>query len=111
MNDFDLYKRVVDDCDEALREAFIKRMNIADKIAEFKLNNNQKITTSQIDEKHIQRVVFDVPVEVCLERNRQRTGRAVVPDHVIQKMAISFYPPNDPYTIYVDQNGVIFKSE
>lgn len=64
MNEFDLYRRVVDDCDEALREAFVKRMNIADKIAEFKLKNNQNITTSQIDEKHIQRIIYDVPVDL-----------------------------------------------
>ena len=64
MNEFDLYRRVVDDCDEALREAFVKRMNIADKIAEFKLKNNQNITTSQIDEKHIQRIIYDDPVDL-----------------------------------------------
>lgn len=64
MNEIDLYRRVVGDCDEALREAFIKRMNIADKIAELKLKNGQDITTGQIDEIHVQKVIHDVPVEL-----------------------------------------------
>lgn len=32
-------------------------------------------------------VYFDVPVEVCKERNAQREGRARVPDEVIERMA------------------------
>ena len=32
-------------------------------------------------------VYFDVPVEVCKERNGQREGRARVPDEVIERMA------------------------
>jgi chorismate mutase len=64
MNEMDLYRRVIDGCDEALKEAFIRRMNIADKIASSKLENGQPITTRQIDEMHIQRVAYDVPVEL-----------------------------------------------
>ena len=41
----------------------------------------------------ITNVVFAIPIETCLERNRQRTGRAVVPDEVIRNMAKSFKAP------------------
>lgn len=64
MNEIDLYKRVVDDCDDALKEAFIRRMNIADKIAETKLSNGMNISSSQTDEMHVQNVARDVPVEL-----------------------------------------------
>lgn len=31
-------------------------------------------------------VYFDIPLEICLERNLQRTGRAVVPEEVMRSM-------------------------
>ena len=37
-------------------------------------------------------ILFDVPLEVCLERNRQR-GR-VVPEDAIYKMAAKLQPPS-----------------
>ena len=43
--------------------------------------------------REITNVVFAIPIETCLERNRQRTGRAVVPDEVILNMAKSFKAP------------------
>ena len=43
--------------------------------------------------REITNVVFAIPIETCLERNRQRTGRAVVPDEVILNMAKSFKTP------------------
>lgn len=38
-------------------------------------------------------VYFDVPVEVCKFRNAKRSGRARVPDNVIEKMYVSFEFP------------------
>ena len=35
-------------------------------------------------------VFFDTPLETCLERNEQRTGRAYVPPQVIRNMYASF---------------------
>ena len=34
-------------------------------------------------------VIFDVPLEVCLKRNENRTGRAYVPRSVIRNMCVS----------------------
>ena len=38
-------------------------------------------------------IYFNVPVEVCIERNKRREGRAQVPEDVIRSMANSFTPP------------------
>lgn len=40
-------------------------------------------------------IVFNLPLEVCLERNKQREGRARVPDSVIRRM---FHQRTDPST-------------
>lgn len=75
------------------------------------LNNpSRKKTIRNLNCKNVDKIVhviFDVPLKVCLERNAQRTGRAVVPEDVIRNMDNSFTIPNDPYIIYVDQRGVI----
>ena len=34
-------------------------------------------------------VIFDIPLETCIERNEQRTGRACVPRSVIRRMHAS----------------------
>lgn len=53
-------------------------------------------------------VVFDVPFEVCLKRNAQRTGRARVPDKVVKRMMFGFKMPNNGYkTIIIDEKGEI----
>jgi predicted kinase len=39
----------------------------------------------------VQAVFFDVPVEVCMDRNRRR--ERVVPDEVMQRMASKLKPP------------------
>ena len=41
--------------------------------------------------KKITNVVFLVPIETCLERNAQRTGREVVPEDAIRNMQKSFF--------------------
>ena len=41
---------------------------------------------------------FDTPLEVCLERNEQREGRARVPSSVVKRMFFqSDHPFNDPF--------------
>jgi predicted kinase len=40
----------------------------------------------------VQAVFFDVPIEVCLERNRRR--ERVVPEDVMRRMAAKLRPPS-----------------
>ena len=40
---------------------------------------------------------FNVPLEVCLERNAKRTGRALVPEESIKNMYKAFKRPNDKW--------------
>lgn len=50
------------------------------------------------DRTQIKVIYFNVPLEVCLERNRQRTGMALVPDDVITNMSNTITNPcNDKY--------------
>lgn len=46
-----------------------------------------------LDKVNINAVVFDIPLEVCLERNAQRTGRACVPETAIRNMYKNFTDP------------------
>lgn len=48
--------------------------------------------------------VFDLPLQVCLQHNAQRTGREFVPESVIRRMYNSFRMPNNGYeTIMVKE--------
>ena len=52
-------------------------------------------------------VFFDVPLETCIERNDNRTGRALVPHSVIRSMYAS-YNQNTKLgdaTLHLDENG------
>lgn len=54
----------------------------------------KKVTTRlifNIDDEKIA-VNFIVPIETCIERNEQRSGRALVPRSVIRRMFHSFEP-------------------
>jgi len=64
LNRIDLYKKVIDNCDDALKESFINRMNIAEHIAKYKTDNGQEINTDEHDEEKVQRVTFNVPQEL-----------------------------------------------
>lgn len=57
----------------------------------------------------ITNVVFTTPIKVCLERNRQRSGRAVVPDDVILNMAKSFKDSGKYKNIFVNERGEEFE--
>ena len=58
--------------------------------------------------REITNVIFTTPIKVCLERNRQRTGRAIVPDEVILNMAKSFKDARKHKTIFVNERGEEF---
>ena len=91
---------------EDVKDVYVDATHLTDK--------SRNKTKRRLNHKNIDKIVnviFDVPLEVCLERNAQRTGRATVPEDVIKNMYNSFTFPNDPYTIYVDQKGVIFRNE
>ena len=52
-------------------------------------------------------VFFDIPLETCIERNDNRTGRAFVPRSVIRRMYAS-YDQNTKLgdaTLHLDENG------
>lgn len=53
---------------------------------------------------------FDVPLEVCLERNAQRTGRALVPEDQIRNMYVNLTPPDETegidYELVIDEKGI-----
>lgn len=55
----------------------------------------------------------NTPLEIALERNRQRSGRALVPDNVIETMYNSFAAPSPMEPIkemwIADENGFINK--
>ena len=71
------YDNVIADAthlDERSRNKLIKELNLHDSV---KINC----------------VFFDVPVEVCLERNNKRAGWARVPASVIRRMAVQLVKP------------------
>ena len=61
--------------------------------------------------KEIVNVVFTTPIEVCLERNKNRTGLEFVPENVIKNMAKSFQMPKKYRTIFINENGEEEKHE
>ena len=46
-----------------------------------------------LENVNLNAIVFDIPLEVCLERNAQRTGRACVPETAIRNMYKNFTNP------------------
>lgn len=63
-------------------------------------------TLNRLPKENIQEivnVVFIVPVDICIERNNQRSGREIVPESVIRNMAKSFRMP-DKYML-IDEDG------
>ena len=71
-------------------------------------DRSREKTLSRLPKENINKitnVVFLVPIETCLERNAQRTGREVVPEDAIRNMQKSFKMPKKYSTIYVDAEG------
>lgn len=40
-------------------------------------------------------IYFDIPLDVCIQRNNQRTGRALVPENVIRDMSKKLVVPDE----------------
>ena len=71
-------------------------------------DRSREKTLSRLPKENINKitnVVFLVPIETCLERNAQRTGREVVPEDVIRNMEKSFKMPKKYSTLIVGADG------
>lgn len=79
------------------------------------LSPNSRAKTLQafksLDNIHVNAVFFNVPLDVCFERNEQRSGRALVPRGVVRRMYYSFrFPTKDEgfeRIIQVDKEGQV----
>lgn len=58
-------------------------------------SRNKVLDRVNLAEVNIIPVNFMTPVEVCIARNSNRTGRACVPENVIKRMASQFRPARD----------------
>ena len=68
-------------------------------------DRSREKTLSRLPKENINKitnVVFLVPIETCLKRNAQRTGREVVPEEAIRNMEKSFKMPKKYSTLIVD---------
>ena len=89
-------------CNPLVEDIYVDATHLNDRSREKTLSRLPKENINKITN-----VVFMVPIEVCLERNRQRTGRAVVPDEVIQNMAKSFRLPKKYSVMIIDKDGEV----
>lgn len=100
---FNLFIKAIND---SIKNPFIEYI-IAD--ATHLNDKSRKKTLSHLElnpEVEVVNVVFNVPFEVCLQRNTQRTGRAFVPEKIIKRMNYGFKMPNNGYkTIIVNEKG------
>ena len=73
------------------------------------LNDKSRMKTlNRLPKENIQEitnVVFVIPVDICIERNNQRSGREVVPESVIRNMEKTFRFPLKDKTLFVNENG------
>lgn len=69
----------------SITEIFVDATHLNDKARNKVLN---RLNTNFANEIVI--LIFDVPLETCIERNSKRTGRALVPTEVIVNMNKSF---------------------
>lgn len=67
MNQRELYRHIIDGCDEALRDAFLRRMEMALKVAESKLESGSGIFDPQREEEVVSNVSSDLPPEIGLK--------------------------------------------
>lgn len=65
-------------------------------------SRNKLIKALQLNNVNINCYYFSTPLNVCLERNSHREGRAQVPESVIKNMYASMqHPGTDPYNYYI----------
>ena len=86
--------------DPNIEDIYIDATHLNDKSREKTLNRLPKDNIEKITN-----VVFMVPIETCLERNAQRSGREVVPEDVIRNMKKTFKMPKKYSTLIVDAEG------
>lgn len=55
--------------------------------------------------ENIYNVVFNVPLDICIQRNNRRFGRSCVPEDVIKNMYKSFSMPKNYKTIIIGEDG------
>ena len=75
-------------------------------------SRNQIMRQLHLDDAYKIAVWFDIPLELCLYRNNQRAGRALVPADTIENMFTRFSKPSryDFDEVWrVDANGVLHK--
>ena len=64
-------------------------------------------------EFNVEFIFFDVPIYICLERNKKRTGRERVPEDAILNMAKALRKPYEfdygKHLWVVDEDGIIYK--
>lgn len=86
--------------DPFITEIYVDATHLNDRAREKTLR--QLILTPDVE---IVNVAFDTPLEACLQRNSQRTGRARVPDNIIRRMFKNFHMPNNNYKTIVIEGG------
>lgn len=79
----------------------------------YKLLSNLKKYFPTLD-YDIEVIYFDVPKQICLQRNKNRTGRTKVPESIILNMARSLSKPtleeeNFKHIWIVDKDGIVSK--
>lgn len=87
-------------CNPLIEDIYIDATHLNDRSREKTLSRLPKENINKITN-----VVFLVPIETCLERNAQRSGREVVPESVIRNMEKSFKMPKKYSTMIVDSEG------
>ena len=88
-----------------VEDVYIDATHLNDKSRNKVLNRLTKNT----DIEKITNVLFLTPLETCLERNKQRSGRAVVPEEVIRNMAKTFQIPERYPVLFIKEGGKYFE--
>lgn len=97
---------------EAIQRALDNGENVfADATHLNEASRNKLLRNLNLNNVQLVAVNFNVPLNVCFERNNQRSGRAKVPESAVRRM---FYSKSDPMTdtkikfnkvIDIDENG------
>jgi len=58
------------------------------------------IRSLKLQDVKVSCLVFNTPIEVCIERNAKREGRACVPEYVIRSMYTKMTSPKKDYFTY-----------
>jgi|GEM_PF-1046534 len=67
MNEYELYRNIIDGCDEALRDVFLRRMEMSLKVAERKLASGGDIFAPEREAAIIEHISDGLPPELALK--------------------------------------------